>query len=333
MKLDEFVSKYQKVPVVEYPNNVLSKVPKPIVSCRVSTYQHAPYIRQCLDGILMQKTVFPFEIVIGEDESTDGTREICIEYANKYPDLIRLFLHKRANNILVDGKPTAKFQGNYTIYHLRGKYHALCEGDDYWIDPYKLQKQVDFLNENPDYGAVFTKAKILLEPGNILKKRFINSNANVPSGFVLKELVHGNPFITCTSLFHSKFVDELFPDSVWIYSDRVLWIDIASKAKIGFMNEFTATYRVLGSSASHYISLEKQIRAIKQDYRISLYYSALHNIPLNKDSCKLIYRKVVIDFLLKNWSFCNFKILFTTQNPIEVLKRITNIFLIKFGLR
>ena len=100
MNFEEFRNKYQKVPVDEYPNTVLKDIPKPMVSCRVSTYMHAPYIKQCLDGVLMQKTEFPFEIVIGEDESNDGTREICIEYAQKYPDKIRLFLHSRENNIL-----------------------------------------------------------------------------------------------------------------------------------------------------------------------------------------------------------------------------------------
>ena len=171
MTFQEFVDKYQKVPVEEYQNNVLEKVPNPIVSCRVSTYQHAPYIKQCLDGILMQKTNFPFEIVIGEDESSDGTREICIEYADKYPDIIRLFLHKRENNILIDERPSAKFQGTYTMYKLRGKYYAICEGDDYWTDPLKLQKQVDFLEKNSRYVGVGCFYNIIEEfDGNIVFK-------------------------------------------------------------------------------------------------------------------------------------------------------------------
>ena len=105
-------------------------------------------LRDCLDGILMQKTDFPYEIIIGEDGSTDGTREICIEYANKYPNLIRLFLRDRnvshltnkdGNDIMLNGK--------FQKLHARGKYYAPCEGDDYWTDPYKLQKQVDFLEQ------------------------------------------------------------------------------------------------------------------------------------------------------------------------------------------
>jgi glycosyltransferase involved in cell wall biosynthesis len=149
MNFEEFLDKYQKVPVPEYPNKVLEVMPEPILSVRVSTYMHAKYIRQCLDGILMQKTSFPFEILIGEDQSSDGTREICIEYAEKYPNQIRLFLHCRENNIKINGMPTPKFQGTYTNYKSRGKYLAVCEGDDYWSDPEKLERQVTYLENNP----------------------------------------------------------------------------------------------------------------------------------------------------------------------------------------
>ena len=137
--------KYQKAPVEEYPNQVLEAVPEPVVSVQVSTYQHADFIRDCLDGILMQETDFPVEILIGEDESSDGTREICKAYADRHPDKIRLFLHRRENNIAIHGRPTGRFQSTYTRFKCRGTYIALCEGDDYWTDPLKLQKQVDFL--------------------------------------------------------------------------------------------------------------------------------------------------------------------------------------------
>jgi len=143
--MKELIKKYQKVPVREYSNQVNKK---PVVSVCVQTYQHVNYIKDCLDGILMQKTTFPSEILLGEDASTDGTREVCIEYAEKYPKKIRLFLHHRKNNIKINGSPTGRFNFLYNLYSARGKYIAICEGDDYWTDPYKLQKQVDFLDVN-----------------------------------------------------------------------------------------------------------------------------------------------------------------------------------------
>ena len=121
-----------------------------MVSVKVSTYQHADFIRDCLDGILMQEADFPVEILIGEDESSDGTREICKAYADRHPDTIRLFLHRRENNIAIHGRPTGRFQTMYTRFKCRGKYIALCEGDDYWTDPLKLQKQAEFMEERSD---------------------------------------------------------------------------------------------------------------------------------------------------------------------------------------
>lgn len=147
MTFEEFKVKFEKVPVGVFPNQVPGD---PVVSVCVQTYQHINYIKECLDGILVQQTDFPFEILLGEDNSSDGTREICIEYAQKYPDKIRLFLHHRENNIKINGRYTGRFNFLYNLYNSRGEYIAICEGDDYWTDPLKLQKQVDEMENNLD---------------------------------------------------------------------------------------------------------------------------------------------------------------------------------------
>ena len=135
----------------------------PLVSVLIITYQHAPFIRDCLEGVLMQETDFPVEILIGEDGSTDGTREICIGYAEKYPDKIRLFLRNRETSNYYDKKSgrTIRFNGKWNKKNSRGKYIAVCEGDDYWTDPLKLQKQADFLESNDDYILVVGGYEIL----------------------------------------------------------------------------------------------------------------------------------------------------------------------------
>ena len=124
----------------------------PLVSVFITTYQHGPFIRDCLEGVLMQKTSFPIEILIGEDESTDGTREICMEYAKKHPDKIRLFLRDRKASQLYDedGNRVCMFNGKWLRKEVRGKYLAACEGDDYWNDPLKLEKQITLMEKNPD---------------------------------------------------------------------------------------------------------------------------------------------------------------------------------------
>src|SRR5690606_9572949 len=119
MNFQEFKKEYQKVPVEEFPSNVPDSTK---VSVLVQTYNHAPYIRQCLDGILMQETDFDFEILLGEDASTDGTREICIEYAQEHPDKIRLFLHSRENNISINGRPSGRFNFCNNLFEANGEY-------------------------------------------------------------------------------------------------------------------------------------------------------------------------------------------------------------------
>ena len=126
---------------------------KPLVSVCIQTYQHAGFIAECLDSVLMQHTNFSFEIILGEDESKDDTRKICKEYAEKYPSKIKLFLRSRKDVIYINGKPSGRFNLIENLKSCQGKYIALCEGDDYWVEPLKLQKQVDLLEKNPQLIA------------------------------------------------------------------------------------------------------------------------------------------------------------------------------------
>ena len=126
---------------------VNNKVTDPVVvSISCITYNHAPYIRQCLDGFMMQQTNFAFEVLIHDDASTDGTTEIIKEYEAKYPDIIKP-IYEEENQWVKGRRGSAVFN----FPRAKGKYIALCEGDDYWTDPLKLQKQVDFLEKNPEY--------------------------------------------------------------------------------------------------------------------------------------------------------------------------------------
>ncbi|QQS39775.1 MAG: glycosyltransferase [Acidobacteriota bacterium] len=157
MDFQQFLTKFQKVEVEEYQNDVPNDV---LVSVCVQTFRHARYIRECLDGILMQKADFNFELLLGEDESDDGTREICLEYAEKYPERIRLFLHSRKNNIFKHGAPSSTFNLLYNLFSSRGKYLAFCEGDDYWVDAAKLDKQITILEADVDVGLSFHRIQI-----------------------------------------------------------------------------------------------------------------------------------------------------------------------------
>ena len=140
------LNEYQRVPVVELPSSVPGGV---TVTVCVPTYRHARSIEKCLDSILEQETDFTYEILIGEDGSTDGTRELCAEYSSKYPERIRLFLHSRDNNIEINGYATGRFNLLYLLSKANGEYIALCEGDDWWTDKNKLQTQVRAMSGSP----------------------------------------------------------------------------------------------------------------------------------------------------------------------------------------
>lgn len=120
----------------------------PILTIRCFVYNHEPYLRQCLDGIVMQKTNFPFEAIVHDDASTDGSAAIIREYAEKYPDIIKP-IYETENQYSKKVGTLAKIMD--AAMHPSSKYLAICEGDDYWTDPNKLQLQVDFLESHPDY--------------------------------------------------------------------------------------------------------------------------------------------------------------------------------------
>ena len=153
MSFEEFKQHYQKVPVIEYPHKRTDNIG--LVTVRVLAYNHINFIAQCLDGILMQETSFDYEVLIAEDDSNDGTREICMKYAQKYPYKIRLLLNCRENNVSINGKATGIFNSTYSNFSIHSKYIAMCEADDYWTDPTSLEKRVRFLEENNEFSMCF----------------------------------------------------------------------------------------------------------------------------------------------------------------------------------
>lgn len=240
--IDDFIKKHQRVPVLEYQNNV---VKNPLVSVLVITYQHVDYIKSCLDGLLMQKTDFPFEILLGEDDSTDGTREICIEYAKKNPKKIRLFLHSRENNILIDGFPTWHFNSIYIRLNTKGKYIASCEGDDFWTDPLKLQKQVDFLDANKNFSACTHLSNVIFE--NTKSKNLSRFNKNIKKTiFTVKDLLEYTEFHGNSLLFYRDLIDlsEMQESQLFALDrDHPIMIILATKGLIKRLPEVMSIYR------------------------------------------------------------------------------------------
>ena len=218
----------------------------PLVSVILSTYNHKDYIKQCLDSILLQEANFDFEIVIGEDESVDGTREICLEYAERFPEKIRLFLRKREDVIFINGRPTGRFNVIANLKAAKGNYIAICEGDDYWTDPYKLQKQVNFMEKNKNCSLchhsqlkLFGKNLIEDERSKELNDGDINDASDL---FSFK--VHPQ---TRTILFRNCLTaEDLKGDFLMqaIYGDFAICFLLAKYGQIGYLNENMAVYRI-----------------------------------------------------------------------------------------
>ena len=131
------------------------------------SYNHSPFIKNCIESIVNQKTNFVFEHLVADDCSTDGTQNIIFEFYKRYPNIVRPIIRKK--NL---GKLSGNGRANgFHAYNIsRGKYIAICEGDDYWTDPYKLQKQVDYLEANPDCSITSHQVMDIDEKGNLLKK-------------------------------------------------------------------------------------------------------------------------------------------------------------------
>ena len=223
-----------------------------IVSVSCITFNHAPYIRACLDGFLMQKTSFVFEILIHDDCSTDGTREIIEEYSKKYPDII-FPIFQTENQY---SKGVRGMMARFNFPRSRGKYIALCEGDDYWSDPYKLQRQVDFLEANTDFSICFHNMKILNE-SNPSAIEFTNSKDQESVSSILDLASKGNFMFTASVVF--KKPKDGFPN--WLtdlpIGDYAIHLFNAQFGKIKFLDQVMGAYRIHAGGVWGSFSKEK----------------------------------------------------------------------------
>ena len=259
----------------------------PLVSITVATYQHVKYIKQFLDGLLMQKTNLLYEVIIGEDGSVDGTQEICKEYAEKYPDKIRLYIRdRRLSQFVAENGKVTRFNGIWNRMSARGKYIAWCEGDDYWTDPLKLQKQVDFLEGHPEYGLCYTKVRYYHQA----TKRFIKTWGGPYTCF--DDLFKQNTIPTLTVLLrrnlYNQYITEIQPEQQhWKMGDYPMWLWFAHESSIKLIPDVTGVYRVLANSASHSKSFNEHAQFILSTYDIRLFYANKYRM----EDCPLLFKE------------------------------------------
>lgn len=214
----------------------LSKDKIPMVSVFMMTYNHETYIKQSVDSILNQKTNFDFDIVIGEDCSTDNTRAIIKNIAKSHPGKFKLLLHEK--NIGPQANQLA------VLSSCTGKYIALCEGDDYWTDPYKLQKQVDFLEANPEYVFTFHDALILNQKTGETRVRI--GDRKIDTTVDLKSLITQNNIPTASIVFKNILDNNSLPSwfSKITKGDYGLCVLLAERGLGKYIPEVMSVYRI-----------------------------------------------------------------------------------------
>lgn len=292
------------------------------VSICMITYNHEKFIAQAIESIIFQKTDYIFELVIGDDYSTDKTREICKLYKRKYPDLIHLILNEKNLGI---GKNFYQ-----TLSACKGKYIAICEGDDFWHNKDKLQLQLKFMEENPDYIFSTTDFRVVINEdyGNITCPR----NDFLSGSYDFKEMLKGNLTATNTIIFRNL---KPFPAD-FIYCNVADWplkLYLLQYGDAFHITEFYSTYRVHNGGIWNGSELKKRdemtlssIRKVvgsfedgyKRDmlklYRKILYVycvnhkskerlktikhllSLIGSIPLSNINIKALYRLIIFPF-------------------------------------
>lgn len=237
------------------------------VSVIMITYGHEKYIREAIEGVLMQKCSFRIELIIANDASPDKTSEIVNDILLRNPNADRIKFINRNKNIGGQNNFKDAFE------QCKGKYIAHCEGDDYWTDPNKLQKQVDFLEANPDYVLTFHKIKIL-QPSGDLVEDFINK---VPDNHQTIEGLaqHGN-YIHTPSIIYRNIIKELpFEMMISPIGDYFLYMILAQHGKLKYFEEEMAVYRF--GVGIH--STQNQINMSKANFKLFTLLLSYFNEP------------------------------------------------------
>lgn len=219
---------------------------QPLVAIKCPVYNHEPYLRDCLEGFVMQQTNFPFVAIVHDDASKDNSAAIIREYEEKYPDIIKPIYEAENQYSKRDGSVGRIM--DEAIDATGAKYVAMCEGDDYWTDPLKLQKQVDFLEANPEYSMCFHKVNTLIQETGEIKNEFVVRD--MPGKSTILDLAEGNYIHTPSVLFRRSFLDpeRYYKMMPCLPGDYVMWMLLADKGVIYKFDDSMAVYRYGGGS-------------------------------------------------------------------------------------
>ena len=257
----------------------IKSINKPRVSIVCVSFNHSEFIEKTLNGFIIQKTTFPFEIIIGDDFSTDGTRKIINEFYSKHIDIIKPIFHNHniggINNLITCLNSTS------------GDYIAYCEGDDYWIDDNKLQKQFDLLESNLDIGLIWTD----IDVNDLQENKIINSvfkNKFLPTFNNFEDILINKPFFAPLTWFFRSQYSYLFSGYLdYVDGTFPFIMDMSNISTISFFNEVTGVYSKRMESASNNTNPIKRYKFAKQVFKIQIDYSKKYQV--SKEAVDHIY--------------------------------------------
>ena len=247
---------------------------QPIISVFIFTYNQEKLVPITIESVLAQKITYPYELIIAEDCSKDSTLKVCLDYQKKYPGIIRVVGNKPNKGIIKNFHESISF-------YARGKYVAAVAGDDWWHDTGKLQKQVDFLENNPEYGMVFSDTLVYSEAKKkLLKYKPFNS----PCSF--KDLIIQNSISALTTCYRKdlfdRYVQEVDPiKEDFPGEDYPFWIWLSYNTKLYHIQLPLTTYRLQISSLSHSESKERRLQFEIDRLNIKLFFYKFFNLDNN----------------------------------------------------
>lgn len=253
-----------------------------MVSVCMTTYNHEKFIKQSIESVLNQKTTFDYEIILSNDASTDNTSNLILEILNSHPRSQIVKYYNQSINIGMHKN------GEFVLKQCKGKYIAICEGDDFWVDPYKLETQVNYLELNSDCGLVHHDVNYYFEKNQILIYDYKKSkNIQTPNGKVTDFLILNNFINTLSVVFRKDLLIDFFniPTDIrnqFLMTDYFMWLLFSTKFNFYYIPKTMATYRILESSASNSKIYDEKIKFLESYCDIKLYFIEYTTISKQK---------------------------------------------------
>lgn len=263
----------------------------PLVSVLMLAYNHESYIAEAIEGVLSQTSSYSFELIVSEDCSTDRTREIALDYQSRYPDLIRVLYSEKNIGMMK----------NFTraLKACRGKYLAYCEGDDKWIDPLKLQLQIDYLEANPDCGLVYSDYDRKHETSGRIVRNYVQKSGKgkVTSPNIYDIVEKRVDIRACTVVTKTNLTRKIRKDDPYLNGENFLMGDtqsyaqISMQSKLHFIPKSLAMYRLVSESSTQSQDICKRIRFQISDAEMYMYLCKKYSL---KESVYDFYRSKLI---------------------------------------